>query len=319
MAELNYNALTATTRKYFIPSLVDQVFNETPLLKYLQARDEPVPGGHKIVQPLLYGTNTHGGSYRGYDTLDIGPTDEITAVEYDWKGLYITVTISQDEIDQNRGSLAVLNLLRTKMDVARRSLSQIFTRQLFGDGTGNGGKDLDGLLNTIDDGTNYPVYGLSRIDYPWWRSQYMDLQGQPVTLRQINKMILACSASTTSEKPDVAFTTPDIWEYLHYLAEQKVDVSRSTTGPKKVDLGFDSFVYRGVEFIYDEACPEGMIFFLNTDYIKLRPHVSYVNFKTTDWMKPTNQDAAIMRIHWKGNLCVSQARRLGKMVNVGIE
>ena len=316
---LNYDALTATTRKYFIPSLADQVFNETPLLKYLQARDEPAPGGNKLVQPLLYAENPHGGSFRGYDTLDIGPSDEITAAEYDWKQLYITVTISSFEEAVNRGSLAVLNLLRTKMDIAKMSLKNLMTRQLFGDGTGNNGKDLDGLLNAIDDGTNYPVYGgISRVQYAWWRSRYRDLLGQTITLRDINKMLIACSSSSGQEKPDLVATTADIWEYVGYLMEQATTVNRDAAGPKRIDLGYDALFYRGVPIVYDDACPPGQMFFLNSKYLKLRPHVDYVNFSTTPWMKPTNQSAAIMRIEWMGNLVATNARRLGRIVNIGI-
>jgi len=91
---LNYDSLTATTRKYYIRTLADNVFNDMPTLRYFTRRARAVPGGEKIVQPLIYAKNTARGSFRKYDVLDVSPTDEFTAAEFEWKQLYVTVTIS---------------------------------------------------------------------------------------------------------------------------------------------------------------------------------------------------------------------------------
>ena len=73
---LNYDALTATTRKYYMKPLADNVFNDLPTLRYFTRKAKAAPGGEKLVQPLIYAKNEARGSFRGYDVLNVAPTDE---------------------------------------------------------------------------------------------------------------------------------------------------------------------------------------------------------------------------------------------------
>lgn len=311
---LNYDALTATTRRYFIKPLQDQVFNELPLLQYLTRGAQPAPGGTKLVQPLIYAANTNRGSYRGYEPLGLAPTDEITAAEWDWKQLYVSVTISGLEEAQNRGDLAVLNLLRTKMEIAKQSLKDMFAEQVLGDGTGNGGKDLDGLAAGVDDGTLYPVYGgIDRIENPWWQAHFHDAAGAPLRLSQLSRMITAVSDGADS--PDLIVMEPDLWDSLLMALEHK-HVYGLREG-REVNVSWDRIRFRSVDVIWERKLSgSGTIYILNSRYVKLRPHVEYRNFKDTGWKKPINQDAAAMQILWYGNLTISNCRRLAKIVNV---
>src|SRR5690606_15244617 len=310
---LNYDALTATTRKHYLPTLVDNVFNATPLLQYLRRKQKPAPGGTKLVQPLIYAANTSRGSYRGYDILDVAPTDEITAAEFEWKQLYVSLTISGLEEAVNRGTAAVLNLLESKMEIARMSLIEEFSKQLWGDGTGNNGKDITGIRAAIDDGSNVAVYGgIDRTQYSWWKSQYNDNGGspRPLTLGLINSMITACSRG--ADTVDLIVTTPTLWDALWELLQKQ----QRYEAVRVADTGFDEIRFRGRSVIYDDDCPDGTIWFINSKYLTLRPHVEYTNFKDTGWKKPTNQDAAVMQILWMGNLTNSNCRRHGVLWNV---
>lgn len=311
---LNYDSLTATTRKYYIRALADNVFNDMPTLRYFTRRARSVPGGEKIVQPLIYAKNTARGSFRKYDVLDVSPTDEFTAAEFEWKQLYVTVTISDLEEAQNRGDLAVLNLLESKMEVARLSLRDMFSEQLWGDGTGNNGKDITGILAAVDDGTHVDLYGgIVRSEQPWWKAQYHDAGGQPLTLSMVNHMITRCTDG--SERPDLIVTTPELWDRLWELfqAQQRYEAVQVA------DTGFDKIRFRGIDVIFDRYCPEGTVWFFNTKHIQLRPHVDYRNFKDSGWKKPINQAAAVMQIFWLGNLTSSNCRRQGVIWNVSAE
>lgn len=309
--DLNFDALNATTREYYLKPLVDNIFNELPTLDYFRKGAQAAPGGTELKQGLIYAQNTARGSFQGYDVFDTSPSEEITAALFPWAKLYVNLTISGDEVDENRGTLAMYNLLETKMEVAKESLKDMFADQLFGDGTGNDGKDVLGLTAAIDDGTNVNEYGrITRVDHPFWQSQYMDLQGANITLAHIGKMITRCSDG--ADRPDRIFTDPEMWDYLHELVQQNV---RYVDQGQTVQVGYDRIMHRGVEIVWDRKCPEGTLWFTNKKYLKLRPHVSYKNFKDTGWKKPTNQDAAVMQIMWKGNLTSSNCRRTGKIVN----
>lgn len=310
---LNYDQLTATTRKYYIRSLVDQVYNSIPLLNWLRRNQRPVPGGVKIVQPVRYNENPNRGSFKGFDVLSVQPHQIHTAAEWNWKRLYVTLAISGEEEDQNRGDLAVLNLIEDKMEEARDALRDLMTAQIFSDGTGNQGKDIDGLLVAIDDGTNYVTYaGINRNEFSFWRAQYQDLAGSALTLDHLGAMITRCTDG--NDKPDLIVTTPELWDHIEKLLMAKTNWFKPDTG-RVADAGFDTLRYRGIDIVYDRACPAGSLFFLNSRHLRLRPHVEYTNFKDTGWKKPINQDAAVMQIFWYGNLTLSQPRRVGRIVN----
>ena len=102
------------------------------------------------------------------------------------------------------------------MEVARLSLSDMFSEQLWGDGTGNNGKDITGIQAAVDDGTNVATYGgINRGTYTWWKSQYFDAQNDVLSLGMINSMITKCTDG--SERPDLIVTTPDLWDKLWEL------------------------------------------------------------------------------------------------------
>lgn len=314
MADLNYDALTATTRKHYLKPLVDNVFKEVPLLNYLTRKAKAAPGGERLVQPLIYSANKNRGSFRGYDVLDIGPTDEITAAEYEWKQLYVSLTISDLEEAKNRGEAAVLNLLEAKMEVARESLKEMFSQQLWGDGTGNNGKDITGILAAIDDGTNVDEYGgIKRSDWNFWKAQYSDVQGAELSLSMVNSMITRCTDG--NDRPDLIVTTPELWDKLW----ERLQAQQRYEAVQVADTGFDKIRFRGIDVIFDRDCPSKSMWFINTKYLTLRPHVDYRNFKDSGWKKPINQAAAAMQIFWLGNLTSSNCRRQGVLWNVEIE
>lgn len=45
---LNFDALTALTRKKYVPKLVDNIFKSSPMLSYLKDRQKSYDGGLSI-------------------------------------------------------------------------------------------------------------------------------------------------------------------------------------------------------------------------------------------------------------------------------
>ena len=83
----NFDALLSTTLANYRPQLTDNVFSARPLTYWLmdKGRIRMVNGGTKIVEPLIYGTNSTVGSYSGYDTISLTPQEGISAAEFEWK------------------------------------------------------------------------------------------------------------------------------------------------------------------------------------------------------------------------------------------
>lgn len=305
---LNYDALTATTEKYYLKPLADNVFAATVLLNRLSKDADPAPGGEKLKQPLIYAENQAAGSYSKYDLLNTQPSDEITAALFPWKQIYCTVTLSGIEEAMNRGALAVLNLLKSKMQVAELTLKKIITAQLFGDGSGNNGKDITGLGAAVDDGVNVAVYGeIDRTTYTWWKAKRYANGGvaRPPTLALMQNAY--GSVSDDTEFPNLITTTQTIFDWLW---SQLTPQQRYENEQRSANVGFRHLMFNQTPVIVDKACPVKKMYVLNTKYLKLRPHEDNAGkFKFTGWKKPVNQDAVVGQLLWYGNLACSNCSK----------
>ena len=89
---------------------------------------------------------------------------------------------------------------------------------------------------------------------------------------------------------------------------------------KLAEAGFENLKFKGADVIYDGgiggACPAKHMYFLNTDYLKLRPHRDR-NFKVIGDRErvAVNQDAIYRIIGWAGNLTMSNAQLQGVLID----
>lgn len=152
MSNANFDALLSTTLANYRDQLTDNIFTARPLTYFLQdkGRMRMLNGGTKIVEPLIYGTNATVGSYSGYDSIALTAQAGITAAEYDWKQYAASIAISGIEEAKNNGEQEIINLLEAKIMQAEESMREGFNQMFFADGTGNSGKDWNGLGNLVE-------------------------------------------------------------------------------------------------------------------------------------------------------------------------
>ena len=309
---LTYGDLDAAARKKYIPTLIDQVFIANALLVKLLAKTQIIfDSGLKIVQPVLYG-KLAGGSYKGLDPFDIGYKQTQTMAEWDWKNVYVNITIPGDDIAKTEGDEKVIGILQSKMETATMTMNDILSEMLFSDGTGNGNKDFDGLLNGIDSGTTYGTYGgIDRTTNSWWAAN-VNTTGGAVTLSAINEMIGSCTIG--QKKPDLIFTTQTIFDkvWARVQPQQRFLDSKSPLA----QVGFTGINFNShADLIVDNHCPSGYMFFLNTDFWKFVINRNK-NFQWTPEKTPTNQDAYVRQLLTMGNFICQQCRVQGVMTGL---
>ena len=80
---LSYDQMSAITKKYYVPKMVDAIFDSDPLLKRYKdkGRYKKVNGGTSLMMPLNYALTTAAGWYSGADTLSTTDNDQITAAK----------------------------------------------------------------------------------------------------------------------------------------------------------------------------------------------------------------------------------------------
>lgn len=318
-ANPSFDALVSTTIKNYRPKLIENLMSHEAFFWLLKEKGMVTEedGSRGIVQPLLYGENDTVASYSGWDLLDITPQEGISAAEFDWKFLATSITINGEEEFRNSGSKTrVIELLKTKVKQAELSLQLKLNEMLFSDGTGNGGKDIMGLGGAVEEGTAWGSYGgINRTTHAFWRNQWLNgalaaygtgdfdsavdvSWGGLIAMRKMYNNV-----SIGKVRPDIILTTQDLVEQYESIVEgDKLRV----TGNAIADAGFRAVEFKGVPMVYDNDCPAGYMYFLNAEFMKFVVGKGR-NFKSTEFMRPQNQDAKSSLILLAANLISSKS------------
>ena len=304
----NFDALLSTTLANYRPQLTDNIFTARPLTYFLmdKGRIRMVDGGTKIVEPLIYGQNGTVASYSGYDTISLTAQEGMSAAEYDWKQYAASIAISGIEEAKNNGEAAIINLLEAKIMQAEESMREGFNQMFFADGTGNSGKNWNGLANLVESGNTVGgINSASGQGNDWWRS-YEENTAGALTLAQMATAYN--SVSVGNDHPDMILTTQTLYEKYEALLQPQLRY----TDTKTADAGFQNLLFKAAPVTYDVHCTSGVVYFLNSKYLTLVGH-SGKWFQQTDFVRPENLDARYALIMCYGNLTVRNRAKQGKL------
>ena len=309
----DFNALLSTTLQNYQPTLVDNIFKDLVLLNHLNSRGrvQVEEGGTSIVEPLMYAVNNTVGSYSGYDAIDLTPQDGITAAEYQWKQMAASIAISGIEESKNRGTEAIIKLLNAKIMQAEESLKSSLNTMLYASGTGNGGKDFNGLGNIVATQNN-TVGGIDATSNTWW-NPYHDTAGATLSTQSMG--VVYNQISKGSDVPDIIVTNTSLFEKYESLLTNNVryqDVA-------KANAGFQNLMFKQTPVVFDLAlavdASDAPMYFLNTKYLKLTGMNGHW-FNTTDFQSGTvaGVDARYALVMAYGELVCSNRSRQGYLL-----
>lgn len=303
----NFDALLSTTLANYRSQLTDNVFTARPLTYHLieKGRIRMLNGGTKIVEPLIYGQNSTVKSYSGYETIDLTPQEGITAAEYDWKQYAASIAISGIEEAKNNGEQEIINLLEAKIMQAEESMRESFNQMFFSDGTGNSGKNWNGLGNIVSATATLGGIDPTATGNAFWKS-YVDSTAGALSLADMSKAYN--SVSVGNEHPDFMLTTQTLYEKYESLLMPQLRY----TDAKTADAGFQNLLFKSAPVTYDVHCPAGNFFFLNSKYLTLVGH-SGKWFQQTEFIRPENMDARYALIMSYGNLTCRNRAKQGKL------
>lgn len=320
MAAPNYSEIVATTLEERSGEVADNVTKNNALLMKLDERgnNKPFSGGRVIAEELSYAENSGVMSYSGYDTLSIETNPVLTAAEYALKQYAAPVSMSGLEQLQNAGDAQVIDLLESRIEIAEASLMNRLAADIYGDGTGNGGRNVGGLQLLLADVNNTGVVGgIDRSLWPFWRHFVFNGVadgGAAVSSANIvsymNRVMIACTRS--ADRPNLIVADGNYYRY--YLESQQANVRRVDT--KLMDAGFDNVMFGNVPVVLDGGigggCPANHMYFANTKYLRWRPHASRNFTKLPGGQRfSLNQDAFVQFMAWAGNLTMRGAQFQG--------
>ena len=312
-----FTELVSTTFRNHSKEIKNNVTNNNALYARLigKERFELEDGGLTLVEPLDYNENSTYQRYSGYDRLDISPSDVISAAEFAWRQIAIHVVASGNELRVNSGRNAMIKLVKARVTNAIRTFRNNFSSDLYIDGSlANQINGLQALVSDLGTGT---VGGIDSSTYTWWKSTLQSaaapLQGcagiTPGATTMISLMNPLWLALVRGEdKPDLIVADNNYFSFY----EQQLNAIQRYTSSDEGKGGFVSLKYKTADVIFDggSGIPSNHMYFLNTDYIKIKAHRD-ADFTELPEARPINQDAVVMPFIWMGNLTISNRKRQG--------
>ena len=315
MANTNYDDIFTTTLEKRSKKLADNVSKNNALLSRLSAKGKirTIDGGSKILEELEYGEGDMVW-YGGYDTINYTPKQLFTSAEYALKLCAVPVAISGEDKLKNSGKEQMINLFEKRIENAEKTMKNKLSAALYGDGTGSSGKEIGGLRLLVADAPETGVVGgIDRASNEFWRNQSVSAAvTSDNILAKMDEIYLKCCRGT--DKPDLIVAD----NVMYSTYEQALQPNQRFTDPKLAEAGFTTLKFKGADVVFDGgqggACPSKHMYFLNTDYIYLRPHKDRNMTVIGGDRMAINQDALYRIIGWAGNLTMSNAALQGVLI-----
>jgi hypothetical protein len=322
MPSPNLGEIVTTTLRNRSGEIQDNVTNNNALLSRMKTRGriKPVSGGRTIVEEMDYSENATFQWYSGYDELNVAPSDVITAAEFNFAQAAVAVSMSGLEELQNSGSDAIIDLLEARIENAMRTMANRMSASMYSDGTGFGGREVGGLqLLIADNPTTGTVGGINRANWVFYRNQRFSGTtdgGAAVSATNIQSYMNHLWLRTVrgADKPDLILADNN---YFNFYWSSLQAIQRITSAGEG-QAGFSSLKYMSADVVFDGGigggCPANRMYFINTDYLKFRPHRDRNMVPIGGERMSVNQDAMVKLIGFAGNMTLSNALLQGVLL-----
>jgi hypothetical protein len=320
MADVNIGQVAASAwESIWTDGPVDNIFTSQALLYLFKdgGYQEDVSGGRLFEAEVEYAVNGTFESISEMQTISTTRYDTFDAARQEQKIWAGTIVFSDLEELRNTPAGRKFDVVKRKLKNGISSAMEGLERILFLDGTGSGGLDMDGLAKIISSTpTTGVVAGINAGVWAFWRNKQ---QSGAASLTPFDNLRAAmtsvrnqCSLGGTEKVPTGAITTRGVFEGYESMLVAIERLVKDSDGSAKGDIAFmnDAILFKGIPLVYSENCPDGVLYFVNKNFLKL-------TVLKGGWMKmlaevaPANQLAKVHRVMTVGNLSVSARRHLG--------
>lgn len=268
-----FNELTYVTRRAFIPKLVVQLYNSTPLMAALIANSQSASGGVSSVTVPVQGAQFVNAQWSDYSGSFAQPSVQQGAynAEFDLKLMISPVPFlgMEGAVQQDA---AIIPLIEARMNDATNVMMDAMATALYTNTSNT--QQFIGLPAAV---ANSGTYGnIDRSTYTWWKSsQYAAGSVNPT--RQNILQYISGTVKAGAEMPSFGVCGFGTWTLLaqdfvgqeQYVVTPGAGFDGETNGPQ---AAFRALMVAGVPIYPDPYCPEGTVYFLNTNYLSLYIH-----------------------------------------------
>lgn len=268
--------LTYVTRRAFVPKMVVQIYNTSPLIAALMANSQSASGGVSSVsvpvqgQPFVTTQNTdYSGSFAqpaAQQGTNLG--------EWNLKAMVTPIPFLGME-----GALqldhAVVPLIEARMNDSTNSMADFMANALFTNTSNQA--NIIGLNGAIDDGTNLVTYAnINRTANTWWQSKVYSAGAVAPTRSNVLQYIAGVNKNG-AEMPTFGLMGFGTWSKLaqDFIGSESYMIQPGRGFDIEADRprsAFRALDVAGVPIYADPYCAEGVLYLINTNYFNLYVH-----------------------------------------------
>jgi hypothetical protein len=261
--------VTTTTNQYLAPYFVDLVLRDNYLFGKLMSKTKKW-NGSQMLFGIKYQKGVASVAFNGFDLLPI--TQQPTTVDMTFYATFVAtnVALAGSDLSINNTQLAVMNLMKEKMEERSQDAADDIGNFLQGDGTSFGGKAPSGLANTIDNGTVAATYGgLSRSTYSGLNATVTAAGSGKISLVAVRTLWNAISDGPVI--PDFIVTDYNTWGYFEQL---QTPFQRNNQDFAPADRtvaqtsGYSEQRWDGMIISRDKKITAGYFYMLNLKYLE---------------------------------------------------
>ena len=343
ITSLALDRVYSTTLQAVRDTVAMEIVQSNPLLWHMYRQGAvQYEGGTECRLPVVLTESSNVSAISTYETFSTTPEDGPDTARYPtWYKNRASVIVDNTELSQNRGAYQIVNLLNAKMAIAKISMMNELSRQLF---TSNAAapKEIAGLPDficptSVSATPNLTVGGISQTSYANWQNQSAQMTAFGTDGLDIWEQIyMDCSKKSTH--PDIILVDPQVYRFFKRLvAPNQAERDRALW-----DQGFQNLLFEGTPVVPEEQLDgTGKCYFLTTtgkrgvSDFNLKPEhfttpgknplaagkatgvglqlgvLSNDDFRMTDFMTPPNSDVIMAHTYFTCMLTASSLARQG--------
>jgi hypothetical protein len=268
--------LTYVTRRAFIPKMVVQIYNTSPLFAALLANAQTASGGVSSVTVPVQGqsfVNTQWSDYSGAFAQPLAQQGAFVG-EFNLKSLITPIPFLGMEgavqLDH-----AVIPLIEARMNDSTNNMADAASQALYNNYTV--ANQFIGLPGAVDDGTNLVTYGnINRTANTWWQSKRYNAGAVAPTRLNVLQYISGVNKNG-AEMPTMGIMGFGTWTLLaqNFVSLESYQIQPGNGFDSDADrprAAFRALDVAGVPIYADPYCPEGILYLINTNYMNLYVH-----------------------------------------------
>ena len=312
------NQLNATTEYYWLKTKmgdpVDIVNKASALLWKLMGNalaldnwavkpHEVVDGGLMVKVPLEYATSNRGG-YGATTVINQSKKDIIDAARFRWAGVYGSNTLNLDDLTQNTGEEAVLDLskkyIQSIIKAARIQMAEdIIT-------TAADSTRINGLGDLFCATTSTEYGSIDEDEMSDWKANVITT-AEAISFEVMQKIWRQPNMGELKELlPNFCVTTATLRDGY----ERSLHPQQRYANTAMVEAGWDNITHKGAPIVGDPYVTSGYLEALNLNFLHLRSHREF-NFTTPVWVNKEvlgQPDTITANTRWRGNLYCSSRK-----------